>query len=164
MSTFSLSAAVRAVIDETNIADPRELAAKVAEGVPSKHLRDALAEALATYVRVQFTRDREPVPVPVPNRSAKVAALQAHAERWRRVLLDRVHVGNGCWSLLTDCSYDHLMFMVAERRANAAANLAAADRYAALADLVQHHRVARVGDLPDTVLRGALAESEAAAA
>lgn len=173
MSDFSLRAAVRDVIDSTDLADPRDVAAKVAESIPSKELRRALAEALATFVRVEFGRGRmasnhphpvAPPEVATPARSAKVAAFRVHAEQWRRKLRDRIHVGGSEWLLLADCSFENLTLAAEERRQLAVSNAAAADRYERYAKAVEAAGVERFGDLPESTLRDLLAdESEAAA-
>jgi hypothetical protein len=51
MSTYDLRAHVVAVLDETSLTDPGEIADKVLEGIPAKHLRAALAVTLRAYVR-----------------------------------------------------------------------------------------------------------------
>lgn len=167
MSDFSLPALVREVIATTDLTSPRDVAAKVAESVPSRELRGALAEALASYVRVEFHRDRPPLStaptVPTANRSAKVASIRQHAESWRRTLQSRLCAA-GEWLLLKDCSYEHLTVLATERRRAAAENVAAAEMYERFAEAVESAGVDRFGDLPDETLRALLSsESEAAA-
>lgn len=169
MSDFNLRAAVRDVIDSTDLADPRDVAAKVAKDIPSKELRRALAEALVTFVRVEFghirmASSRQLPEQPASARSAKVAAFRVHAEQWRRKLRDRIHVGGSEWLLLADCSFENLTLAAEERRQMAVSNAAAADRYERYAKAVEAAGVERFGDLDEDTLRDLLAdESEAAA-
>lgn len=149
MNEFSLKAEIRKVVDTTDLADPRDIAAKVAENVPAKLLRAALAQALPELVRVELTRSRmSPPPAVLPNRSPKREAI---AEMWRRHLRDRVHIGRSAWLLLADCSADNFRAAAAERRALATANLAAADRYQSYADACDKHGVDKFSDLPESV-------------
>jgi hypothetical protein len=171
MSDFNLRAAVRDVIDSTDLADPRDVAAKVAESIPSRDLRRALTEALATFVRVEFGRGRMTSGRPAADetehasaRSAKVAAFRKHAEQWRKKLRDRVHVGGSHWLLLADCSYENLTLAAEERRQLAAANAVAAERYERYAKAVEAAGVERFGDLPESTLRDLLSDEGEAAA
>lgn len=154
MAEFDLRAAVVEVLDGTGLADLGEVAAKVAENVPSRHLRSALAEALRSYVAVvnQQRRARNPIigGGAVSSRSSKVSGIR---DAVALALRDRVHVEGGM-KLLGECTYDDLMFAAAERRENARRNLAKADQYEALAEKVRAHKAARVADLPPSVLHG----------
>lgn len=172
MSDFNLRAAVRDVVDSTDLADPRDVAAKVAASVPSRELRRVLTEALATFVRVEFGRGRmtsgRPVPLEQPGapaaRSAKVAAFRVHAEQWRKKLRDRIHVGGSEWLLLADCSFENLALAAEERRQLAMANGVAAERYERYAKAVEAAGVERFGDLPESTLRELLSDEGEAAA
>src|SRR5688572_9456756 len=129
MSDFNLKHEIKKVIDSTDLANPHDIAAKVAESIPAKLLRVALAQALPELVRVELGRARThavPQPTTASNRSSKVTGIR---EAWRRHLRDRVHVGRGIWQMLADCTAENFRAAAEERRANAAANLAAADRY-----------------------------------
>lgn len=153
MSDFDIRATVRAVMDETDLTSPEEIAAKVAESVPQRELRRVLATVLREYVRVEIGRARmttsRPEPEVKPSRSAKVTAIRGAAPRWLR---ERVFVGDSTWLLLGECTYDNLKFLESERQVNAARSAAAAERYGRLAGLVKRHKVSRVADLPRRVL------------
>jgi hypothetical protein len=123
MTDFDLRALVRSVIDETDLPSPRDIAAKDAEMVPDEHLRAALALALVSLAHDEVTRTRM-ANVASAAPSAKVAAIRAAAETWRRALHDRVHVGAGDWKLLADCTADDLAFAAEERREMARRNAA----------------------------------------
>jgi hypothetical protein len=149
MTDFSLRALVRNVLDETDLTSPDEIAEKVAASIPKDQLRAVLAMTLRDFVRVEMTRvrsagqnDDKAQPRPA-NRSAKVTAIRDAAPKWMR---ERVYVGT-TWKLLAECTYDNLMFLVADRSALAAQNSAAADRYQKIADAVKRARVACVADL-----------------
>ena len=162
---FDLHALVRDIAD-SGLLGPREIAAKVAENVPGSRLREALALALVPYVREFLTRARQPVVVsPQKARnvnSARSAKVQAIREGWRRVVSGQFHVGNGQWQVLADCSYEQVMFLVAERQEQARRNAAAAEMFERLADVMKRRKVARVGDLPESVLADILTIEDAA--
>lgn len=172
MSDFDIRKAVHAVMAETDLTSPEEIAAKVAEDVPAKALRAVLARVLRTYVRIELGISRMPTmhvpdpanPVSSPNirtpgsaRSAKVRAIREAAPGWLR---DRVYIGNHIWKMIGDCTYENLRYLESERVDNAERSRAAAARYGRLADLVKKHKAARVADLPAHVL---IAGEEAAA-
>lgn len=157
MSTdFNIRREIRSIIDGTDLASPAEIAAKVAENIPDNLLREVVAQLLPELVRVELTRVRMVTPPNQSARSAKVTAIRRAAEGWRRALRDRIHVGRGEWRLLADCSAEHLRFAAQERQQQAAQSLAAADRYAAIADACEQHKVTRTADLPEPVLAALL--------
>jgi hypothetical protein len=163
-SNFDLRAAVAKVLDTSDLAEPDEIASKVAENVAARDLRSALALALVPYVRIQMDNSRRSnvilngdsdVQRKQSARSPKVAAIR---DAWAAALRDRVHVSDG-WKLLGDCTYEDLLFAAEERREKARQNVARAERFEWLAERLQANGVARVADLPKNDLR----ELEAAA-
>lgn len=149
MSDFDIRKAVRAVMDETDLTAPEEVAAKVVESIPANRLRSVLTFVLRDYVRLEFGRARMNGNAPAPaSRSSKVTAIRDAAPVWLR---ERVSTADG-WTMLGDCTYENLLYLVADRLQNAARSTAAAEKYQRLADLVAKHKVARVSDLPRKVL------------
>lgn len=154
MTEFDLRAAVNDVLDTTSLTDPVAIAAKVAENVPTRQLRVALAEALVSFVANvnQRRRMNNPLLGGAPQvrsgRSTKVAGI---ATWWAAALRDRVHVDGG-HKFLGDCTFDDLMFAASERRQQARLNEAKADQYEALAKLLREHGVDRVADLPPSAV------------
>lgn len=157
MSDFSLIALIRQVIDETDLASPTDLADKVAEMVPPRQVRAALAEALPHLVRIELGRQRSAPPGDQPrrisNRSSKVVALRGYADAWRSRLRERLHVGQGrdAWKVLADCAASDFRFAADERRAFASGALSAASEYDSFAVALETHGVDRFADLPDAV-------------
>lgn len=151
-SPFQLRSLVRDVIDRSDEVQPEKLARLVADAVPETYIRAALAETLESYVRVIVDRRRAVNPIvgwnPVPGStiSAKVIGIR---DAW---LKDRVHIGNGSWKRLGDCTYSDLMFAAIERRRLARLNNDAADRYEALAKVVRGRGVDTVSELPPSDL------------
>lgn len=167
MSDFSLIALIRQVAAETDLASPTDIAAKVAEMVPPKHVRAALAEVLVEAVRIEIGRLRaapQPVARRTTNPSAKVRALRV-AEEWRVRLRDRLHIGRGAdaWKLLADCSAMDFRFAAEERRALAAGALAVAAEYDSYAEALEARGVDRFADLPESVQAELLGGTEKAA-
>lgn len=156
MSTFDIRAAVREVIDTTDLTDPGDIALKVAENVPSKHLREVLAAVLRDFVRIEFhAYDRrrpsaEPTTERHPRgpRSAKVGAIRA----WARLLRKPVAVEANVWKQFGECTLDDLGFLAEDRRRNAAESVAAAERFDKYSAAMAEYGVATVADLPDDVI------------
>lgn len=151
---YSLPDAVREVLDTTSLADPDDVAAKVAENVPSNKLRTVVRVLLPAYVREHMRAQRASNPVisdahrTRSARSSKVAAIRAEHERCLR---DRVFTDAG-WKLLGECTYENLVYAANARREDAERNMARAAQYDALAAALQEHGVATVGELPATVV------------
>jgi hypothetical protein len=161
MTDFDISAAVRNILDETDLTDPGDIAAKVAEQIPARQLREVVAYLLRSHVRVEFHRYPPPPTTTKPspaNRSAKVTAIREAAPGWLR---RRVHVGDSEYMVLADCTYDNLLYLQQERMTKATQLAAAADWYGRAAELVKQHHARCLGALPATAL-AALGEVQAA--
>lgn len=173
MTDYDLRAAIEAVVMDSDLASPREIAEKVAGEVPVGELRAVLAATLTSYVRTYLGQrrnanpalsptatheyagtgnDRRPRALPVA-RSRKVTSIR---EAWRAALRDRICVGEGQWQTLGQCSYGQLMYAAAERQTQANRNTAKAEQFRALAEKLKAHGVARVSDLPTAVLADVL--------
>lgn len=162
MTDFDIRAAIREVVETSDLTDPGEIATKVAEQVPAKALRGVLVDVLRDYVRItlhSFTSWRRPEPGqdsdarrPISSRSAKVAAYQSQAREHARLLRQPVAVESNVWKQFGECSTDDLDFLASERRDNAARNLAAAERFEKYAAALEEHSAETVADLPDAVI------------
>lgn len=136
---------VRAVIDETDLTTPEEIAAKVAESVPARQLRAVLAEVLQEYVRSELGRQERRSSLAMGHvPSAKRAAIVTYAQAWLR---QRVVVA-GEWKTTGDCTREDCIALADERQRHAEQNAAAAALWRARADLLRRHRVERLGELP----------------
>jgi hypothetical protein len=154
MTTVNLRALIRDIAENSSLRGPREIAAKVAENIPAKQVRAALAEALVAYVREELTRARATSAPVLPGnvnsaRSSKVAAIR---DAWRRTLAGQFHVGAGVWQRLADCSREQVMFLAAERREMAERNAAAADMFDRLGAAMRKRHAKVVADLSEPVL------------
>lgn len=168
MSEFNLNALIESVRESTG-PNADDIAAKVQPLIPESERSAVELFLLTRYVantRPGLARRlAHPQQSPPPSRttrtqrSAKVAALQAHARFLRAEIVTE---SGEKW--LADCSYDDLMFAAALRRKHAADTISAAEAHEALAKLVRKHRVARVGDLPAAVLDEYVASRQRAAA
>lgn len=132
-SHTNLSGLIRQVLADTDLSDPREVAAEVSRRLRgAAALRDALMEALPVYVRTQFTRDRllprdlDTAPVIV---SSKVAAVRSD---WQRRLETPVVV-DGVWKRLGECTSADLLAVASALRVQAAQSVAKAEYYETLA-------------------------------
>lgn len=169
--TFNLRATINQVIDTTDLAGPGAVANQVDKLTSDEDLRTAYQQALRKMVvqvfserrmSTAFVTDHPQSPaaedgVEVPRKKQKYIPSrkgQLIREWWQQVLRDRVHCGPSAadWKLLGDCTFDDLMFAAGERRTQAERQLAKADQYSQLAQLVRDHRVKTVGALPDKLL------------
>jgi hypothetical protein len=166
MTGYDVQRVIREIIEDTDLTNPREIAAKVAENIPDEDLHDALGMVLPHYVRLVLGQHRASVAPPAPllgpgaiappapegtappgpaGTSAKVRAIRDAAPQWLR---ERVHVGSSRWKLLGDCTCEDLMFLARERVDNAERLKNRAKTYLDLAHLMEQHNVGLVADLP----------------
>lgn len=152
---------ISSVLAETDITDPREVAAKVAAMIPPQQVEQILVDALVADVRTVMGARRNAAlenalaPRPAnPARSAKVSGIR---DWWSEMLAARVHVGGGQWVTLGDCGDDELAFAEAERRADAERELRRADMYTQLRKLLRKHKARTVAALPVDVVRAVAA-------
>lgn len=166
--TYSLPGAVRAILTDTDLTDPGDVADQVAADIPDAELRFCLRLALRDYVRRVMSADRTHQASTTGNQAADdsqfsfVAGggdptrnVRAIREAWRTHLRTRYHIA-GEWKMLATLTADDLNVAAQERAAAAAATQAWADRLIDWADLVQEHDVNCFGDLPDVVLADVL--------
>ena len=136
---------IRYVLENTTLTHPRDVAGEVLRLLDRAHdqgeglaaYRDALAEALPTYVSVEFSRTRmlnpvvdDATPVREPAGSAKVAACR---NDWDARKNTPVWLPRG-WKRLADCTAADLLTLPATLRDRAAKVTAKAAWYEALAD------------------------------
>jgi hypothetical protein len=169
VSTYDLRADIKAVLSDSSLTDPGEIADKVAESIPTRALRSALRVTLRSYVRQVMAEGRTYSPpnftasssrsqvdtqaLHAAGRSSKVRAIR---DGWQRALDNRVHVGDSQWKLLGDCTYTDRYALAAEREKHAAKNQAWAHHYHSLAGLLTEYDVETVRDLPAQVLMPAI--------
>lgn len=176
LDTFSLGDTVRAVlaeqIGETSLG---KLCAEVSAAIAPEHREDALRQALPQFVAMLLRDSRKgtairpsnvtpeqaidepesnPQPLaPVrqlPARSAKVAGIREH---WRRALGEWYSIdGKGGRAMLASLNREQLAFNINGREVQAQRCMAHAVQLRGLLDLMVHHDVQHVGELPETVL------------
>jgi hypothetical protein len=156
---------IRKQINEGNV-DPRDIARHILMHNLSRAQRVALARvALTGMAREELGKQHRSVmsPPSAPPKtyetpagtfvSAKVAARRAAGDSWReRALRIAVHCGPGYWKPLGQCSVDDLAFAAREREELAVSNTREAEKFRALAKLVEHAGVNSVSELDDDAL------------
>lgn len=155
--SVTLHSLITRVLVETDLADPREVAAKVAGMIDPDQREHILVNALADSVRSVMGQHRNAAMTRAlarPNRSAKVAGIR---DWWAEMCAARVHVGGSQWVALGDCGEQELAFAERERREDAAREIARADMFAELRELLRKHKVRTVAQLPRDVARGVAA-------
>ncbi len=151
--SFSLRALVEEIRDETQIADPGELAPLVLKRIPRVHYRAAMKQMIHDFVRRVVKGPSGPTTV----RTDSIDASSVPGESWRRRaarILDRSECIDGAaWKRLGDCTADDLRAAAAYKRSKARLILAAADRVETAAKEMDRLGVTHVRDLPpETVL------------
>ena len=166
MTDFNLHALIREVADSSTIADPATLAKEVSRRIDRKDLRTALEQALPHTVQQVVHLRRSPLVVPgghagtvthgsraagEPKPSRKVQGIR---EAWRRMLRERLNVGPAVsdWKFLADCTVADLSYAASRREDHARRNAERAAQLRRLAELLEEHGVATVGELPDAEL------------
>lgn len=159
LADFSLVAIVRTIIEETDLASPREISDKAVEMVPDSMLVRALVEAMPYVVQAELSRQPHgsmatgDAPARAANTSAKVAAIRQYADAWRGKLHHRISVGGGEWKFLADCAAVDFRTAANRRRAHAAGAIASAVEFESYAAACEQHKVSRFADLPESVQR-----------
>lgn len=164
MSNFNPLSAAKAVLADTDLADPDAIADAVLAQTPKGQVRSAyrlLLRDVARYaIRLERMDARTDSPEGQtyrsahpesalgeqtrrqPNRSSKVAAIRAH---WKQT---RYYVA-GEWRMLATFTADEVLELVAQRRDIAARNNAEADRLEQIARQMKDTGAVTVADLPD---------------
>lgn len=152
MKKFDLRHEVREELNGSAVADPRVVAEHVLKRIPRSDLREALAQALPTFVTNVATSSRR-ASIYQPKGTASTSA------RWdtaaSTVLSERLLVGKD-WKFVGDCTRDEVLEAAAQRDAVAATNMAAADRWRRVAAAMDAHNAVTVADLPTDALAEAL--------
>lgn len=177
MTEFNLRALIREVAADSKAADPGAVAEEVARRISAKQLRAAFLEMLRPFVVQTLSQHRLITVPPQHHEAPRHSTPQPPAssgrpgtrswkrdgvrDHWAKVLQERVHVGVGPtdWKFLGDCDADDCLFISAERRRLAEANLAAAQKFDALAKLLTKHKVQTVRELPRDALTDHLGEA-----
>lgn len=154
MAEFSLRDLTRQVLAESAAADPETLAKELAGRIPRGQAGAALGQALRVYVHQFVTRGRmqsaagaelgEPAAGGVPPGRSRVQGVH---EAWARRMGERYHVGGGTWKVLAEMTGPDCLFAAAERRQQAAANVARAEEFEVLAQRLAAAGAERVRDL-----------------
>jgi hypothetical protein len=134
------------IIDVSGLTDPRKIAALVADEIPEDLKHRVLVDALVANVRGMLGRQRnEAVTNALRPRSAKVIGIR---DWWAEMLASAVHVGDSTWKPLGECNDADLAYAEAERRQDAARELARADQFARLREMLAEHGVRTVREIP----------------
>lgn len=171
MTTFDLRAAIRHLLDTTNLSDPREVAQKLLADMDTATRALAFEQVAETVVSVFITRDRNrsasaedgaaddsltDSPQGQGSRSAKTRADRIR--QWWRAELRKRYRGAEEWLMLGEFSPVDHEYAAQERRDRAAAITARADWHESCAKAMRDHDADRFDDLPDAVLEDLLAK------
>lgn len=179
MDEFELKQHLKKVLQETDLTDPKDIAAELLDRLPEGDERNLLLSLLVGYVHRYVVNDRgRTAPtstssasnlslLPAPNGGPVFpgSAPSTHGQQgyrrgspkvsairdgWQKHLRARIHTENG-WKFFADLTYDDFMFAAAERQLQADRNMAAARRFHHWADLLTEYDVKTFRDLPPEV-------------
>lgn len=156
-----------AVLDETDLTDPHDVAQEVRARIDEEQIEDFFTLTLQTYVRKNMTTTRTGVPDeligrrphlevarPAQNISRGKAAL--YRDWWTSFVNERVQV-EGTWKLMGECTVPEVEALASTRREVAARNAAHAARFEALAARMRDAGATTVSDLDRVQAQAALA-------
>jgi hypothetical protein len=147
---FNLTALIDKHLQRDNVADPLVIATRIAEEIPSHHLRPVVAQLLGNAVRL---REGEKRRKRLPNTSQKWNDVQRDQEsgaldlwRWR------IHVPNLGWAFFGDLSLEDVLAVANGYDVRARELQDEGDKFRRVADLMERERAATVRRLNhDTV-------------
>jgi hypothetical protein len=163
MTEFNVRALIREVLDDTDYAEPDQIAKETTARIPAEHINDALHEAMRELARIVMSQHRRQVRARSTTRAEAPAGggrsrKRDRIRRYHRELRTRYRGVSG-YKLLADMTRDDLLAAAAERDDQAAANQARADELRRWAALLEQHGAARVGDLPGAALDAMFAKA-----
>jgi hypothetical protein len=147
-ATFSIQAAVRAVLDETDLTDPGDVADVVIKDMPDEAQRESFRFLLRDFVRVQFHRYPTENSVTPKARSAKQEAIRAYAQKWLR---GRIFTGED-YKLRADCTQDDVQQIISARFRERDKLDQAGKRWETVLSEMIRHGAESIGDLPTSVI------------
>lgn len=164
---FSLRNLIRQTADDLDLIDPDAVTDEVLQRIPRNLVREALQQALRSYVHHVLTGRRQDTVITDPADllaettggagSSNVGRKQrAVRDWWRRALDEAYLVADGSWLRLKDCDLPALKFLAEDRRQRATQLAAKAAEFDLLQRLVTEHGVDTVGELPEDVLQATL--------
>jgi hypothetical protein len=149
---MTLGELIRQVAAECDTVDPRELAQYVAKSAPPRQLRDLFAEAIVDDCRQHLMGRRNDAlnrPIRRTNHSTRLAHQR---DWWADILAQGVHVGDGSWKTLGDCTLPDLKFLINQSMTNIARIQVHIDQYELLASMMRSRKASHVRDLPREVV------------
>jgi hypothetical protein len=149
------------VLDSTELSDPHAIADAIAADLRGAAAKEALAECLPQYVRVVLSSLRSNArldPATWPSHTHEANAGSSRSSKWmaaRDFFRQPIHAA-GEWRQLGDLTVDEVAWLVDDRHRQAKELTIAADRFAALRDLMTRRKAKRVRDLPEDEVAGVL--------
>lgn len=144
---MTVASLIRQVLADTELTDPADVAAEAFARMDPDQYGELLRSVLREAARLEMSRERMTHNPATPAKSSYVAAMQ----RYAKVLRSRVQV-EGVWKFYGDCTHAELVTLANESRAEAARNVAAAERHEKTAAAIQEYGVTTVRELPESVI------------
>lgn len=159
-TSFNLRDLAKQVLAESNASDPGALTDELLDRIPADLRIEALRQCLRSFMLQTITQQRMANPISpsanMPSKAPKSWKVRAIREGWQRALENRMHVAEGQWKKLRDCTHEDLMFAASQRQQMADRNAAIARSLHGLAALLTEHQAATVNDLPVEIQMQAL--------
>jgi hypothetical protein len=125
---------------------PHKIASLMADLVEPNDAHRVLAYLFVGHVNDSIRLDRNAALNSKKGRSPK---LEERASWWRRVLEQRVHIGESKFKSLSSCTVDDLIFCIGERRDQVSALEGQIAKFELFLAAMELAGVATVGDLPE---------------
>lgn len=163
MATFDLRAAMRRLMDDTDLKDPSDFAVELFKLIPVNQRAVILRKLLRGFARVQLGLSRsrpkgqESTTVELANAHRAASGRSARVQGYRTIegprwLRERTFLGDH-WEMVADCTLADVVFLKDEAfRLSSRLHDIGEKRWAALESLMIQYGVVRIRDLPAGVL------------
>ena len=125
---------------------PHKIAALMADLIEPNDVHRVLAYLFVAYVNDGIRLDRNAALNSKKGRSPK---LEERRNWWRRILDQRVHIGESKFKPLSACTVDDLIFCIGERRDQVSALEGQILKFELILAAMESAGAATVGDLPE---------------
>lgn len=146
MKNAKLRELIRDICEQFPNADTHKIARLVAERTEADDMFEFYVIALDRLVQDRIRGDRNATLNSKQGRSPKIEQRKSW---WKKVLLERLYVGDATYKALGDCTIDNLLFCINERTNQIGALQGQIDKYQTIVVAMQKAGATTVRDLPE---------------
>jgi len=144
--TINLNNLIREVSTEFPESHPHKLARLVAERTDPDEMFECYVSALERLVADRIRCDRN---MTLNSKKGRSPKIEERRNWWKRVMGERLYVGNATYKALGDCTIDNLLFCISERRDQIGALQGQINKYEAIVAAMQKAGATIVRELPE---------------